>query len=177
MSDEDLLTQDAEELLRNADVAMYMAKRDSKGSYRLFEPAMHERVVERLEAPRRARAGARARPARGLLPAGRATRRAASATASRRCCAGSIPTRGIIAPAQFIPLAEETGLIIPIGHWVIREACREAVGLQARFPRTIPLTMSVNLSVKQLQSETIVADVRSGPRVQPAHAQPRSSSR
>jgi EAL domain-containing protein (putative c-di-GMP-specific phosphodiesterase class I) len=69
------------------------------------------------------------------------------------------PTRGIIAPAEFIPLAEETGLIIPIGHWVIREACREAIGLQARFPRSTPLTMSVNLSVKQLQSETIVADV------------------
>ena len=49
MSDEDLLSQDAEELLRNADVAMYMAKRDTKGRYRLFEPAMHERVVERLE--------------------------------------------------------------------------------------------------------------------------------
>ena len=49
MSDADLLSQDAEELLRNADVAMYMAKRDRKGSYRLFEPAMHERVVERLE--------------------------------------------------------------------------------------------------------------------------------
>ncbi len=49
ISDEDLLSQDAEELLRNADVAMYMAKRDNKGRYRLFEPAMHERVVERLE--------------------------------------------------------------------------------------------------------------------------------
>ena len=70
------------------------------------------------------------------------------------------PTRGVIAPAQFIPLAEETGLIIPIGRWVVQEACREAVALQARFPRPIPFTMSVNLSVKQLQSETIVADVR-----------------
>ena len=75
MSDEDLLSQDAEELLRNADVAMYMAKRDSKGRYRLFEPAMHERVVERLELRARAAAGARARPARDLLPAGRAAER------------------------------------------------------------------------------------------------------
>ena len=49
LADEELGSADAEELLRNADVAMYMAKRDSKGSYRLFEPAMHERVVERLE--------------------------------------------------------------------------------------------------------------------------------
>ena len=61
ISDEDLLSQDAEELLRNADVAMYMAKRDSKGSYRLFEPAMHERVVERLELRAELAAGARAR--------------------------------------------------------------------------------------------------------------------
>ena len=67
----------------------------------------------------------------------------------------------MIAPAQFIPLAEESGLIIPIGRWVVQEACREAIALQARFPRPIPFTMSVNLSVKQLQSETIVDDVRS----------------
>ena len=74
MSDADLLSQDADELLRNADVAMYMAKRDLKGSYRLFEPAMHERVVERLELRGGSRAGARARPARGLLPTGGAAR-------------------------------------------------------------------------------------------------------
>src|SRR5207237_4678447 len=69
------------------------------------------------------------------------------------------PTRGTIAPIQFIPVAEETGLIIPMGRWILETACHEAVRLQERFPRTEPLTMSVNLSVRQLQSETLVGDV------------------
>ena len=70
------------------------------------------------------------------------------------------PTRGNIPPLQFIPLAEETGLIIPIGRWVLNAACREGVVIHERFPREEPLTISVNLSVRQLQSDTIVADVR-----------------
>src|SRR5439155_11990115 len=70
------------------------------------------------------------------------------------------PTKGRIAPLQFIPLAEDTGLIIPIGRWVLESACLEGVRLHERFPRTSPLAISVNLSVRQLQSDSIVADVR-----------------
>jgi len=70
------------------------------------------------------------------------------------------PTRGTIPPLQFIPLAEETGLIIPMGRWVLETACREGVRIQGEFPRSEPLAMSVNLSVRQLQSDSIVADVR-----------------
>ena len=58
------------------------------------------------------------------------------------------PTRGTIPPIQFIPVAEETGLIIPMGRWILETACREGVRLQERFPRPEPLTMSVNLSVQ-----------------------------
>jgi EAL domain-containing protein (putative c-di-GMP-specific phosphodiesterase class I) len=71
------------------------------------------------------------------------------------------PTRGLVQPAQFIPLAEETGLIIPIGRWVMAQACRKAVELQKAYPMEEPLRMSVNLSVKQMQSDSIVDDVRS----------------
>jgi EAL domain-containing protein (putative c-di-GMP-specific phosphodiesterase class I) len=70
------------------------------------------------------------------------------------------PKRGIIPPNQFIPVAEETGLIIPMGRWVLETACHEGVRLQKRFPRESPLTISVNLSVRQLQSETLLGDVR-----------------
>jgi EAL domain-containing protein (putative c-di-GMP-specific phosphodiesterase class I) len=70
------------------------------------------------------------------------------------------PTRGTIPPNQFIPLAEETGLIISMGRWVLSEACREGVALQKRFARKEPLGISVNLSVRQLQSDSIIADVR-----------------
>ena len=159
MSDEDLLSQDAEELLRNADVAMYMAKRDSKGRYRLFEPAMHERVVERLEL--------RAELQRALKLEQLEVYYQPVVHLSTGADYGveallrwHHPTRGLIQPAQFIPLAEETGLIIPIGRWVIEEACLKAVELQSRFPLPEQLRMSVNLSVKQMQSDSIVDDIR-----------------
>jgi len=70
------------------------------------------------------------------------------------------PTRGTIPPNQFIPLAEETGLIISMGRWVLNEACIEGVQIQKRFERGEPLAISVNLSVRQLQSDSIVSDVR-----------------
>src|SRR5262245_9717921 len=150
---------EAAELLRNADVAMYMAKRDSKGSYRVFEPAMHERVVERLEL----RAELQRAIEEGELelhyqPVVRlAGHEIVGVEALLRW---QHPTRGTIPPNQFIPLAEETGLIISMGRWVLNEACREGVLIQQRFERAQPLTISVNLSVRQLQSDSIVSDVR-----------------
>ena len=71
------------------------------------------------------------------------------------------PTRGTIPPTQFIPLAEDTGLIVPIGRWMLNQACRQArAAARSASPANAPLTISVNLSVKQLQSDTIVDDVR-----------------
>jgi EAL domain-containing protein (putative c-di-GMP-specific phosphodiesterase class I) len=70
------------------------------------------------------------------------------------------PTRGTIPPTQFIPLAEDTGLIIPIGRWTLNQACQQGAMLHERFATHPPLNISVNLSVKQLQSDTIVEDVR-----------------
>ncbi|MDX6508225.1 MAG: hypothetical protein QOG06_2869 [Gaiellaceae bacterium] len=150
---------DASELLRNADVAMYMAKRDSKGSYRVFEPAMHERVVERLEL--------RAELQQAIdsdqlelhyQPVVRL--QGHEILGVEALLRWNHPTRGTIPPDQFIPLAEETGLIIGMGRWVLNEACREGVVLQRKFDRKQPLGISVNLSVRQLQSDSIVSDVR-----------------
>jgi diguanylate cyclase (GGDEF)-like protein/PAS domain S-box-containing protein len=156
---EDLETPEAAELLRNADVAMYMAKRDSKGSYRVFEPTMHERVVERLElrsdlqhALTMDQLELHYQPVVRLVD-----REILGVEALVRW---NHPTRGTIPPIQFIPVAEETGLIIPMGRWILETACREGARLRETFPRTEGLTMSVNLSVRQLQSETLVADVR-----------------
>jgi EAL domain-containing protein (putative c-di-GMP-specific phosphodiesterase class I) len=138
---------------------MYMAKRDNKGSYRLFEPEMHRRAVERLELQAELQ---RALELNQLIihyqPVVRLDQQ--SDYGVEALLRWEHPTRGMIAPLNFIPLAEETGLIVPIGRWVLQEACREAVLLQKEFPRTPPLNVSVNLSVKQLQSETIVTDVR-----------------
>jgi diguanylate cyclase (GGDEF)-like protein/PAS domain S-box-containing protein len=155
----DVVAPSAEELLRNADVAMYMAKRDSKGSYRVFEPAMHERVLERLELRS------------DLQRAIESDQLEVHYQPVVRLEQGEIygveallrwrhPTRGLIQPDQFIPLAEETGLIIPIGRWVLQKACAKGAALWEQFPRQRGLTISVNLSVRQLQSETIVSDVK-----------------
>ncbi len=157
--DREIAVPDAAELLRNADVAMYMAKRDSKGSYRVFEPTMHERVVERLELRSELQHAIEA----GELelhyqPVVRLQEH--QILGVEALLRWNHPSRGTIPPLQFIPLAEETGLIIPMGRWVLETACREGVRIQDEFPRSEPLAMSVNLSVRQLQSDSIVADVR-----------------
>jgi diguanylate cyclase (GGDEF)-like protein/PAS domain S-box-containing protein len=150
---------DADELIRNADAAMYIAKRDGKGGYRLFEPAMHEGVLARLEL--------RADLQRAMVsdqlelhyqPLVRLEDgRVSGLEALLRW---RHPERGLVGPDEFVPLAEEMGLIVPIGRWVLREGCRQAKVLQDLVPREKPLTMSVNLSVKQLQHSDIVGDVR-----------------
>ena len=159
LAESEVGSADAEELLRNADVAMYMAKRDRKGSYRVFEPAMHERVVERLELQAELQRALELNQLEiHFQPVVRLDQREDYGVEA--LLRWMHPTRGTIPPLNFIPLAEETGLIVSIGRWVLREACSQATLLHERFPRNPPLTMSVNLSVKQLQSETIVEDVR-----------------
>jgi diguanylate cyclase (GGDEF)-like protein/PAS domain S-box-containing protein len=149
---------DADDLVRNADAAMYIAKRDGKGGYRLFEPAMHEAVLARLEL--------RADLQRAIVnnelelyyqPVVRLEDR--SVCGLEALLRWHHPERGIVLPNDFIPLAEETGLIIPIGRRVLREGCRKAKLMQDVIPLDPPLTMSINLSVKQLQHSDIVADV------------------
>jgi diguanylate cyclase (GGDEF)-like protein/PAS domain S-box-containing protein len=159
MGDVHAYAYDAEELLRNADVAMYMAKRDSKGSYRLFEPAMHERVLERLELQAELQQAIELQQFEVYYqPVVRLDSHHGN-HGVEALLRWNHPQRGVVPPLQFIPLAEETGLIVPIGAWVLREACRQGAILHHRFPRPEPLTMSVNLSAKQLQSESIVRDV------------------
>jgi diguanylate cyclase (GGDEF)-like protein/PAS domain S-box-containing protein len=149
----------ADELIRNADAAMYIAKRDGKGGYRLFEPAMHEGVLERLEL----RADLQRAMTSGQLelyyqPLVHLSDGGASGVEA--LLRWHHPERGVLGPDTFIPLAEETGLIVPIGRWVLREACRQARQMQTLLPAEPPLAMSVNLSVKQLQHSDIATDVR-----------------
>jgi diguanylate cyclase (GGDEF)-like protein/PAS domain S-box-containing protein len=150
-------TRDADELIRDADAAMYIAKRDGKGGYRLFEPAMHEGVLARLELRNDLqRALATDEFELHYQPVVRLVD--GSISGVEALLRWQHPERGTISPADFIPIAEETGLIIPIGRWVLREGCRHARRLEA-YDGT-PLRMSVNLSLKQIQHSDIVADVR-----------------
>jgi len=149
----------ADDLIRDADAAMYIAKRDGKGGYRLFEPAMHDGVLERLEL--------RADLQRALTAGELELHYQPVVRLSDGSVAGveallrwRHPERGLVTPDQFIPLAEESGLIVPIGRWVLREACRQAVVMQRETDAQPPLAMSINLSVEQLQHSDVVADVQ-----------------
>jgi diguanylate cyclase (GGDEF)-like protein/PAS domain S-box-containing protein len=148
---------DADELIRNADAAMYIAKADGKGGYRIFEPAMHEQVVARLEL--RAdleRALARSEFELHYQPLVRLEDGAV--TGVEALLRWRHPTRGLVPPMDFIPFAEESGLIIPIGRWVLREGCRQAKAFRDHVGGVKP-TVGINLSVKQLFGSDIVADV------------------
>jgi diguanylate cyclase (GGDEF)-like protein/PAS domain S-box-containing protein len=150
---------DADELIRDADAAMYIAKRDGKGGYRLFEPEMHEGVLQRLELRTDLQ---RALVSDQLELYYQPVIRLGDGTVSgvEALLRWNHPERGLVPPDQFIPLAEETGLIIPIGRWVLREGCRRGKELLGALPTDRPASISINLSLKQLQHSDVVADVR-----------------
>lgn len=116
---------DAETLVKNADTAMYQAKENGRQGFRFFEPAMNVRAVERQfieEALRRAldrqEFALHYQPKVNLITG--------KITGGEALIRWTHPTRGLVSPAQFIPIAEDVGLIIPLGNWVLREACRQA---------------------------------------------------
>jgi diguanylate cyclase (GGDEF)-like protein len=149
------------ELLRDADVALYEAKRQGKARFALFDPQMHARAEARLElegslrhAVERGELRLAYQPIVDL-----ATGRILEVEALARW---DHPRRGPIPPNEFIPLAEETGLIVPIGTYVLREACRQAERWRTAGPDGGPLHMSINLSARQFARPSLpglVADV------------------
>jgi predicted signal transduction protein with EAL and GGDEF domain len=149
---------EAAELLRNADVAMYMAKRDSKGSYRVFEPAMHERVVERLEL--RAELQHAIEGDELELYYQPVVRLAGHEILGvEALLRWQHPTRGLLSPFDFLIVAEELDIIIDVGRWVIREACRQLAAWNALIPEGERLTVAVNLSARQFVSTDFLDDV------------------
>lgn len=154
-----LADSDAETLLRNADTAMYVAKANGKGGYATFHQGMNDRVVARVEIEtglRRALDGGGElcvyyQPVWDL-----ATGRAAGVEALVRW---QHPSQGLMHPAQFIPIAEDSGLIIPLGYWVLERACRDMRSWLERRGDEAPATVSVNLSGKQLMRPGLVGRV------------------
>ncbi len=150
---------DAELVLRNADVAMYAAKHSHKGSYRVFEQEMHATIFERMElradlasALRRGELSLVYQPIISLT-----TKRLAGFEALMRW---HHPQRGLISPAVFIPIAEESGLIGAMGDWLVVEATRQMRDWQRRHDADGELFMSINASVEQLQRPEFVEHVR-----------------
>jgi diguanylate cyclase (GGDEF)-like protein len=150
--------EDPERLLRDADMAMYAAKTAGRAGVRVFDTAMHTRAVQRLDfeaALRRAvirqQFTVRYQPVVEL-----AGGRLAGMEALVRW---DHPDRGLVMPGEFVSLAEDTGLIVPIGRWVLHAACQAARDWQRRFPLQPHPFLSVNLSVRQLQQPDLLEDV------------------
>ncbi|MCW2994776.1 MAG: hypothetical protein JWQ18_2271 [Conexibacter sp.] len=150
--------QEASELLRQADVAMYRAKRDGKGRHRVFEDGMQAEVVERLElesellrAIERDEIEVHYQPVIALD--------GQTLAGFEALARWTHPTRGLVPPPHFIPLAEENGSIVELGRQILRTACQQAAAWMAVFPTDEPRIMSVNLSGRQLEDPNIVADV------------------
>jgi diguanylate cyclase (GGDEF)-like protein len=148
----------AGELVRNADVAMYKAKARGRGKYEIFEASMHAEALRRLELKAELQAAVERREL-SLRYQPIVELESARVKGFEALVRWTHPTRGEMPPDEFIPLAEETGLIVPIGQWVLEEACRQAALWQARHPGEPPLTMGVNLSPVQLQRPGLVDDV------------------
>jgi diguanylate cyclase (GGDEF)-like protein/PAS domain S-box-containing protein len=150
-------TKSAEDLLRDADTAMYRAKDEGSG-YAVFDPALYERAVRRLRLESELRRAVEREEfvlhyqpifdfgSRGVWGVEALVR-------------WKHPERGLLAPSEFIALAEDTGLIVPIGRWVLEEACRRTKWWQQSSPRSAPLRVIVNFSAKQLRHPGCVGHI------------------
>ena len=143
---------DADEILKNADLALYRAKAVGRGAYCFFDPEMGQRMQERLALERDLRQ-ALANKQLEIFYQPLINLKSNEICGCEALLRWNHPTRGRVSPAEFIPLAEETGLILPIGDWVLRQACAEA----ANWPADIKV--AVNLSVAQFKSPNLVQQV------------------
>jgi diguanylate cyclase (GGDEF)-like protein/PAS domain S-box-containing protein len=150
---------DGETLIRNADVAMYLAKTEGGNQFRFFAPEMNLRVMETLEMEADLR---RALERDEFLLYYQPTVDLASGRISG--CEALLrwrhPEKGLVPPDAFIPLAEETGLIVPLGDWVLRETCRQS--REWRKAGIPVITISVNLSARQFRQADLVEKVQQG---------------
>jgi diguanylate cyclase (GGDEF)-like protein len=150
---------EADDLLRDADLALYRAKSKGKGQKQVYEPEMHVEMIERLELEESLAKALRAaelilhyQPIIELR-----TQRMAGVEALVRW---QHPTRGLLLPGEFIPVAEDSRLMLPLGRWVLGHACAQAAAWRRRHPTARELTLSVNFSSAQFSDAGLVEGVR-----------------
>jgi diguanylate cyclase (GGDEF)-like protein/PAS domain S-box-containing protein len=146
----------AETLIKNADTAMYQAKENGRQSYQFFKPAMNVRAVERQSIEESLRR-ALERQEFALHYQPKVDLRTGAINGAEALIRWTHPTRGLVPPGQFIPVAEECGLILPIGKWVLREACKQArAWVNAGMPM---LSMAVNISSMEFRDDNFLDGV------------------
>lgn len=153
------LEGDAQSILRDADIAMYRAKVLGKNRIALFQDRMREDTISRVRLENDLRQaiqeGQFFLQYQPILSVGNNELRGLEALLRWQH-----PTRGVISPLYFIPIAEETGLIISIGEWVLREACQQMMVWQEKYPTHPPLQININISAKQLAYSNLVDFIR-----------------
>ena len=147
---------DMQTLTKNADIAMYLAKEDGKNGFRFFTREFKTQSIERLTLESALRR-ALERDQFTLHYQPKIDMASGQITGVEALLRWNHPDLGSVSPAQFIPLAEETGVIVPIGRWVLKEACAQNMAWQRRGLR--PVTMAVNLSPRQFADSHLLHDV------------------
>ena len=149
----------ADDILRDADIAMYRAKENGKARYELFDQGMHARAVSRLQLESDLRQAIENKEFAVYyqpivaLPTGRLA-------GFEALVRWNHPRRGLVHPGDFIPVAEETGLIVPIGQWVLNEACAHVRQWQIDSPTHRALSLSVNLSARQVAQPDLLDRIK-----------------
>ena len=149
----------ADDILRDADIAMYRAKENGKARYELFDQGMHARAVSRLQLESDLRQAIEKKEFAVYyqpivaLPTGRLA-------GFEALVRWNHPRHGLVQPGDFIPVAEETGLIVPIGQWVLNEACAQVRQWQLDSPSHRALSLSVNLSARQVAQPNLLDRIK-----------------
>jgi diguanylate cyclase (GGDEF)-like protein len=151
-------TEDPEALIRDADAALYRAKDHGRGGYEIFDEVMRSRVIEHMQTENDLRRALQReefvmhyQPVVSLVDG--------SIVSMEALLRWDHPDRGLIGPLAFIPVAEESRLIVPIGRWVIEQACRQAAAWQQLHPDSAPIGVAVNLSARQLADPELTSHI------------------
>ncbi|MEL7076899.1 MAG: EAL domain-containing protein [Cyanobacteria bacterium J06643_13] len=147
-----------EDILRDADLTMYSAKEQGKARYEVFNSSLRDRALQRLELETDLRRALERNEFEVYyqpitsLPLG-------TLSGFEALARWNHPVKGSIGPGDFIPVCEETGLIVPLGRWLLKEACKAARSWQLKYPEHPPIKMSVNLSGQQFREPELIEEI------------------